>query len=80
MTNLLHRVWRYLLYGSEELILPKSWLANRDRLRAYEGYTRRQHQQGSIVAGVAEMRRRAFWQAMEAKQQRKTLRMIHDHR
>ena len=57
--------WRYLVHGSEDLTLPKEWLANTQRLRIYEGYTRRQLLQGSITKDVAAMRREAFWQAVE---------------
>ena len=68
------RLWRWLLHGDETIYLPKSWLANVARLRAYEGYTRRQHQQGSVVRDVAACRRAAFWAAIEAKRAPKALR------
>lgn len=46
---------RFLLHGSDELVMPKSWLENRERLRAYEGYTRRQLQQGAVVRAPDEV-------------------------
>jgi hypothetical protein len=58
---ILHRLWRWLLYGSEELVMPKEWLTNQERMRAYVGYTRRQHEQGSVVRDTAQTRRDAFW-------------------
>lgn len=64
----LKALWLYLLFGPDELVLPKSWLKDRDRLRAYTGYTKRQLQQGCVVSDVAAMRQRAFWEAWEAKQ------------
>lgn len=61
-----HDLFRYLVSGSEELVLPKDWLANTERLRRYDHWTKRQRYQGSIVADTREMRRRAFWKAVEA--------------
>ena len=63
----------YLLNGSNEMTLPKSWLENRERLRAYDHYTRRQRFQGSIAADVDEMRRRAFWEAHAAKREQRAV-------
>lgn len=60
---------RFLVFGSDKLRLPASWLADVDRLAAYEAYTKRQRWQGVVVADVAEMRRRAFWVAIAAKRQ-----------
>lgn len=56
-------ILRYLLFGPTVLYLPKSWLANTDRLALYEAYTKRQWQQGSVVKDVAATRRDAFWEA-----------------
>jgi hypothetical protein len=67
MTNILHRLWRYLLYGSDELVMPQSWLADTTRLRVYVGYTYRQLQQGSIVKDTAQTRRDAFWARVERR-------------
>jgi len=47
---------RFLLHGSDELVLPKHWLANTSRLKAYEGYTRRQLQQGAVVLTAEQSR------------------------
>lgn len=60
--------WNYLLRGSDELTMPKDWLEG-PRLREYTRYTMRQLQQGAVVSNVAAMRRRAFWEAQEAKKQ-----------
>lgn len=61
-------LWRYLVMGSDDLILSRDWLADRDRLAVYEAWTRDQLNQGSVVADTAAMRRRAFWRAVDAKQ------------
>lgn len=63
-------LWRYLLTGSDDLTLPKDWLADTARLRSYEGYTRRQLHQGAVVSDVETMRRRDFWAGVEAKRRR----------
>ena len=65
--------WRWLLNGSEEMVMSKEWLANRDRLRHYTGYTMRQRHQGRVVADVDEMRRRAFWEAVAAKREQRAV-------
>lgn len=46
-------LWRYLLAGSDALVLPRDWMSS--RLTAYEDYTRRQLDQGSIVRGHHEL-------------------------
>ena len=61
--------FRYLLRGSDDLTLPKSWLADTHRLRLYESWTKRQLDQGTVVSDVAAMRRAAFWRAIEAQRQ-----------
>ena len=72
-------VLRYLLFGTDEMFLPKSWLRNKDRIGNYVGYTRRQHQQGAVVTTPDQMQQRAvleqraaasraFWAAVAAKQ------------
>lgn len=48
-------LFRWLLHGSDELVMSEDWLANRARLRAYEGYTRRQLQQGAVVRTPDEL-------------------------
>lgn len=63
----------FLLHGSDEMTLPQSWLANRERIRAYDHWTRRQRFQGSITADVDEMRRRAFWEAVAAKREQRAV-------
>ena len=63
----------WLLNGSDDLTMPKTWLADHDRLRAYSHYTRRQRFQGSITADVAEMRRRVFWEAVAAKREQRAV-------
>jgi hypothetical protein len=60
-------IWRYLFHGSDVLTMPKTWLADTDRLAQYEAYTKRQWFQGRVVRGVEETRRAAFWQRVEAK-------------
>jgi len=62
--------FRYLCFGSEELTMPRSWLANRERLKAYTGYTMRQLQQGSVVRDTAATARDRFWQRIEAQHAR----------
>lgn len=37
-------LWRWLLNGSDELTLDKAWLANTERLNAYDAWTREQMQ------------------------------------
>ncbi len=59
----------YLLHGSDELYLPHSWLVNTARIGNYVGYTRRQHEQGSVVRDTAATARDRFWQRVEAKRQ-----------
>lgn len=61
---------RYLLHGSDELTMPDTWMQNRERLRAYENYTRRQLQQGAVVSDVETMARRDFWEHHAAKAKR----------
>ena len=51
---------RYLLVGSDELVMPKSWLANTARLKAYETDTWHQLQ-GQVVKDVAATQREQFW-------------------
>lgn len=58
---------RWLVRGSDDLVLPQSWLDS-PTLRQYEVYTATQLQQGSIVSDVAAMRRKAFWAMIDAKQ------------
>ena len=65
-------LWTWLLRGSDEMTLHKSWLSSEHRIEA-EAYTRRQLEQGSVVKDVAAKRREAFWQAVEAKRQPKPL-------
>ena len=60
---------RYLLHGSNDLWMPRTWLADTDRLALYEAYTKRQHWQGRVVADTNETRRKAFWRAVAAKRQ-----------
>ncbi len=67
MRDRLRRLLAWVLRGSDELIMPATWLADLDGLRPHEEYTRRQLNQGSVVSDVAAMRRRAFWKAVEAK-------------
>lgn len=67
---MIQRLIDWLMNGSDELVMSKSWLANRDRLRLYDHYTKRQRFQGAITADVDEMRRRDFWEAVAAKAQR----------
>ena len=45
----------WLLNGSDDLTMPKTWLANHDRLRAYAHYTRRQRFQGVIMRTPEEL-------------------------
>lgn len=59
--------WRWLCAGSDELVMPESWLADQARIAAYSAWTERQLNQGRIVTDTAGMARRAFWQAQEAK-------------
>jgi hypothetical protein len=66
---LAERILRWLFHGSDVLTMPKTWLADVDRLAVYEAYTKRQWHQGRIVRGVEDMRRAAFWRAVEAKRQ-----------
>ena len=66
---MLRTFWRYLLRGSDELRMHKAWLADTDKLKCYEAYTRRQLQQGSVVKDVAAMRRDAFWKLIAEKAQ-----------
>lgn len=61
--------WRYVILGSDDLVLPSEWFADTDRLAQYEAYTAVQLYQGSIVKDVAEMRRAAFWEAQAMKRQ-----------
>lgn len=63
------RILRFIVFGSDELVLPKTWLANTDRLAQYEAYTKRQWWQGSVTKDVAATRRDAFWAAIAAKRQ-----------
>lgn len=68
--------WRYLLSGSEEMVLSKTWRES-PLIRQHVAYTMRQLQQGCVVKDVAAMRREAFWQAIEAKrEQPKTLKVV----
>lgn len=60
-------VWRFLAFGSDEMIMPRTWLLDQDKIRQYEAWTRRQLDQGSIVKNTAATRRAAFWLAIEAK-------------
>lgn len=69
------KLWRYLLFGSDELVMPKTWLES-GKVREATAYTMRQLQQGSVVSDVAAMRRRAFWQAVEAKQAEPKLKVV----
>jgi len=48
-------LWRWLVGGSDVLTLPKSWLADTDRLAAYEAFTARQLQQGKVTRTVEEL-------------------------
>lgn len=64
------RVLRWLLHGSDEMFMPRTWMENHKRLRAYEGYTRRQLEQGSVVSDVAAMRRREFWRVVAMRSAR----------
>jgi hypothetical protein len=59
-------LFRWLLQGSDDLILAPSWLSSEQRLDA-ERWTRRQLDQGAVISDVAAMRRRAFWQRIEAE-------------
>ncbi len=70
--NLFSPCLRWLLRGSDELILDASWLSSEQRLDA-ELWTRRQLDQGAVVKDVAAMQRDAFWRAVEAKRQPKPL-------
>ena len=63
------RAWlHWLCHGSDELMLPSSWLADTARLRAYEAWTVRQLDQGSVTRDCAAFRREAFWQHIAARQ------------
>lgn len=64
---------RWLFDGADEDTLSDTWM--RDRLPDYVAYTVRQLDQGRVVTDSAEMRRRAFWQAQDAK----TPRLVKDN-
>ena len=57
-------LWRWLWHGSGELMMPKSWLADTDRLAAYEAWTARQAI-SRVEKDTAHFARQAFWQARE---------------
>lgn len=72
-------IWRYLLHGSDEMVMSKSWLADTERLARYDAYTRHQRDQGAIVSTPAQMahaeavawrQRQAFWADIEARRAR----------
>lgn len=67
--QILQTIVRYVVFGSDDLVLPKDWLADGDRMAQYEAFTTRQLQQGSVTKDVAAMRRDAFWEAIAAKRQ-----------
>lgn len=62
-------LWHYLLHGSDDLYLHRSWLESAHLAHA-EAYTRRQLDQGAVIKDVAQCRRDAFWKAIAAKPQR----------
>ena len=64
----------YLLHGSDEMTMPRHWLADVERLASYEAWTARENASAYVVADVAEMRRRAFWKNLDAKKQPPTAR------
>ena len=58
-------IWRYLLTGSDELVMPKTWLADTHRLALYQAAQAKETWAGGeVVRGVEEMRREAFWRRM----------------
>ena len=59
----------YLLHGSDTLMLPKTWLEDRERLARYEAWTRRENESWVVSKDTAATARERFWQRMEAKRQ-----------
>ena len=63
-------IWRWLLHGSQEQFLPRSWLADGHRLALYQAAQAKEAWcGGSVVRTVADMRHEAFWQAHAAQRQ-----------
>ncbi len=59
---------RYLLHGSDEQVMPKSWLADTHRLALYQAAQARETWcGGAVVRNVEQMRQAAFWEARKPK-------------
>lgn len=70
---MIRAIWCWLLRGSDDLIMPRTWLRDPVRLREYEAYTVRQLDQGAVLKDVAATRRAAFWVAQDAKRRPSSL-------
>lgn len=62
----LRRFFFWLLFGNDELRLPKSWLANHARLAEYDDWTQLQRE-SYVTKDTAHFQRVAFWKAIESK-------------
>lgn len=57
----LARLWKWLVSGSSEMYLPKTWLANKERIAEYERWTQRELASAFVSKDTAAMARDAFW-------------------
>ena len=73
MRRFLRWLLRWVMSGSRDMHMDRRWLADRQQLRVYEEYTRRQNSQGQVVSvtvtSAEEVQRAAFWARVEATRQ-----------
>lgn len=67
---------RWLVFGSDDLQMPKAWLANATRLQEYEHWTQSQRE-SYVTKDTAWFQRRDFWQAIASKSSKAPARVIH---
>ena len=62
----------WALHSSDELTMPRTWLANAERMAFYEAWTARENASAYVSKDVAAMKRDAFWANLEARKQQPT--------
>lgn len=65
----------WLIFGNDDLHMPKAWLANVVRIKEYEHWTQAQRE-SYVTKDTAWFQRRDFWQAIESKPSKAPARVI----
>lgn len=66
------KLWHFLLRGSDDLVLPRSWFTSLAYCEA-RWYTVQQLYGGSVVKDTAQTQREAFWEMIAEKKAKKAL-------